>query len=80
MIAMGLKWKKTYVAFQLKKDKKNCLIFEKMPSLRRLMKDVWLGSTFYTCWNGNVEIRMLKSAPKTLIFFTTSTYHHGIDV
>jgi len=43
--------KKTYVAFQW-----NCIIFEKMPPLTRLMKDVWLGGTFVymlksECWN-----------------------------
>jgi len=64
-----LKWKKTYVAFQWKKVQQNRLIFEKMPLLRRLMKDVWLGGTFYVSWNGNVEVRMLKSAPKTLNFY-----------
>jgi len=33
-------------------------------------KNVWLGNTLYICYsNPNVEILMLKSAPKTLIFF-----------
>jgi len=48
-----------------------------MPPLTRLMKDIQLGNTLYSHWNGNVEIGMLKSAPKTLIF---SSWAHIIII
>jgi len=39
--------KEDLCSFCMEKDEQNYLIFEKMPPLRGLMKDVWLGNTFY---------------------------------
>jgi len=39
--------KEDLCSFSVKKDQQNHLIFEKMPPLRRLMKDVWSSGTFY---------------------------------
>jgi len=48
MIAI-VEMKEDLCSFPMKKDQQNCLIFEKMPPLRRLMKDLQLGGTFYIC-------------------------------
>jgi len=68
-----IEMKEDLCSFPMKKHQQSCTIFEKMSLLTRLMKGVWLGSTLYIHWNGNVEIRMLKSVPKFFIFFP----HHG---
>jgi len=62
------KMNKDSCGFSMEKNQQNCTIYEKMPLLTRLMKDVWLVSTLYVHQNGNVEMEMLKSALKTLIF------------
>jgi len=42
-----IEMKEDILAFIWKKDQWMCTIFEKMPMLTRLMKDVWLGNTLY---------------------------------
>jgi len=75
-----IEMKEDLCRFSMNKNHQNSIIFEKMPPLTGLMKDVQSGSTLYIRRNGDAEIGMLKSDPKILIFFSMGTYHHDIDV
>jgi len=52
--------KEDIYSFPMKKIQ-NCMIYEEMPPLSRLMEDIiMLGGTLYISYNRNVDIRMLK--------------------